>query len=274
MASGKEKGLLIDITRCMGCRGCQVACKQWNRLAAERFRFNPDLTGPSGLSPLTWTQVRFSEAASTPARPGWDFVKRQCLHCVEPACVAVCPVGAFVRTSAGPVVHNEKKCMGCRYCMLACPMEIPKFEWEKTGAVVRKCTLCHDRLSAGLPTACAQTCPTGATKFGARKALLAEAEARLKDRPDRYVRKIYGKNEVGGTAVLYLSDVPFERLGFRTDLGNLPLPTLTWNWLAKVPAIALVTAAGMAGLWWFTGRRVAVTKKEAETKDKGEDDDA
>lgn len=267
MPEANRKGLLIDTTLCIGCRGCQVACKQWNRLPAEKSRFNPTVTSPGALSATTWTHIAFSEVAATADRPAWDFVKRQCMHCDDPACVAVCPVGAFRRSRTGAVVHDESKCMGCRYCMLACPYDIPKFEWEKTAPLIKKCTLCYDRLVAGLAPSCSKTCPTGATKFGERDSLLAEAGRRLKARPARYIQKVYGDDEAGGSAVLYISDVSFDKLGFRSDLGIAPLPTYTWHWLTKVPGIAVGTTVALAGLWQVTKRRVELEKGESKDAD-------
>ncbi len=267
MTEAKRKGLLIDTTLCIGCRGCQVACKQWNGLPAQWTQFSPEMTSPESLSATTWTQIAFSEAAADASGPAWDFVKRQCMHCEDPACAAVCPVGAFKKTQTGAVVHDAKKCMGCRYCMLACPYDAAKFEWEKTAPLIKKCTLCYDRLLVGRPPACAQTCPTGATKFGDREALLAEAEQRLEARPQQYVQKIYGKDEAGGSAVLYLSDVPFDMLGFRSDLGIIPMPAYTWRWLSKVPGIAIGATLALTGLWQITKRRVELEKGKSEDPD-------
>ena len=264
----ERKGLLIDTTLCIGCRGCQVACKQWNRLPAEQTVFSPDMTSPGSLSAATWTHIDFSEVAANTAAPAWDFVKRQCMHCDDPACVAVCPVGAFVRTESGAVVHDEAKCMGCRYCMLACPYDVPKFEWEKTAPLVKKCTLCYDRIVAGLAPICSKTCPTGATKFGGRDALLAEAKERLEARPEKYAPGIYGDDEAGGSAVLYLSDIPFEQLGFRSDVGIIPLPAYTWQWLTKAPGITVGATVALAALWQITKRRVEL--EEGADSDTGD----
>jgi Fe-S-cluster-containing dehydrogenase component len=152
------------------------------------------------------------------------FIRQMCMHCDTPTCASVCPVGAVVKTSAGPVLYNEDKCMGCRYCMQACPFGVPRYQWDSALPRVRKCTLCNDRVAAGLATACATVCPTGATKFGDRDELIEEATARIRANPDKYVNHIYGVDEVGGTSVLLISDVPFESLGYRTNLSKEPLP--------------------------------------------------
>jgi formate dehydrogenase iron-sulfur subunit len=185
---------------------------------------------------------------------------RQMMHCESPTCASVCPVGALVKTAGGPVVYDGDKCMGCRYCMQACPFSIPTYEWDSALPRVRKCTLCNDRVAAGLPTACAAVCPTGATKFGDRDALIEEAEARIRANPDKYVNHIYGVEEVGGTSVLLLSDVPFETLGYRTSLSKEPLPLLTWNVLQKIPNLVTVGSVVMAE---FGGSQIDAPKFNA-----------
>ena len=145
------------------------------------------------------------------------------MHCVHPACVSACTVGALHRTDGGAVVVDTSKCIGCRYCQYACPFGVPQFEWENTLGVVRKCTSCVERLGAGESPACAAACPSGALKFGQRGNLLEEAHARLAAAADRYLPHVYGEDEIGGTNRLYLSDVSFESLGL-PSLGKLPAP--------------------------------------------------
>ena len=152
MTNPERKALLLDTTRCIGCGACSQACKERNRLP----RTSDDVLTDK-LSDRTFTVVN---------RQGSRFVRRLCMHCEVPSCVSACPVGAFRKTAAGPVVYDETRCMGCRYCMLACPFNVPKYEWGKTLPRVRKCDMCAERLAQGLATACATACPTGATKFG------------------------------------------------------------------------------------------------------------
>jgi formate dehydrogenase iron-sulfur subunit len=166
------------------------------------------------------------------------FVKRQCMHCVNPACVSACPVGALQKQENGAVTYDCKRCIGCRYCMVACPFGIPKFEWDQPLPRIRKCTMCADRQEMGLEPACAAACPTGALMFGNREELIAEAEARIQADPERYFPHIYGQKELGGTSWMYLSPVPFEELEFPT-LKTEPVTELS-------EAVATFGTAGVA----------------------------
>ena len=183
----------------------------------------------------------------------------------DPSCVSVCPVGAFTKTQAGPVTYNASKCMGCRYCMLACPFFVPKYEWNKTFPLVRKCDMCSDRVANGKQTACADACPTGATKFGDRDDLIAEAQQRIKANPGNYVHHIYGLNEVGGTSVLLLSSVPFEEFRFRTDQITEAMPNLTYRVLTHVPDVVTLGSVLLGGIWWISNRRVEVAEAEGNS---------
>jgi len=240
----KKKALLIDITLCIGCNACQAACKEVNNLSSDEEKT---------LSPTAYTALQEFDGV---------FVRRMCQHCEDPTCASVCPVGAFTKTPEGPVVYDVDKCIGCRYCMQACPFQVPRYEWSSTNPRVRKCVLCHERLKQGLPTACSEACPTGATKFGERDELIKEAYERINAEPDKYVHRIYGEHEVGGTSVLYLSSVPFENLGFNTQLQTTPLPQLTWNALSKIPGIVSVGGVMLFGIWWITNRREQVREYE------------
>lgn len=247
--STTKKALLIDLTLCVGCNACQTACKEANKL--------PDHEEQE-LSPTAYTALQEYDGV---------YVRRLCQHCDDPTCASVCPVGAFTKTPEGPVVYAEDKCIGCRYCMQACPFQVPRYEWASTYPRVQKCVMCHARLAQGLPTACSEACPTGATKFGDRDALLKEAYERLAAEPDKYVQKIYGEKEVGGTSVLYISSVPFENLGFRTTLQQSPLPQLTWNALSKIPGVVSVGGVMLFGIWWITNRREEVAEFERNHRD-------
>ncbi len=257
----RKRAILFDATLCVGCGACYEACKEKNALARTSTDFLRD-----NLSADTYTVVN---------RRAGRYVRRMCMHCDEPTCASVCPVGALTKTPAGPVTYEADKCMGCRYCMMACPFQVPQYEWDDSVTPrVRKCDLCADRVAAGLATACATVCPTGATKFGYRDELIDEARARVRDDPGRYVPHVYGVEEVGGTSVLMLSDVPFERLGYRTDLTKEPLPLLTWRVLEKLPKVVSVGGALMGGVWWITRRRQEVARAEAESKRSKEDSSA
>lgn len=262
--------VLVDITRCINCRSCMRACKQANNLPATA-----DLTADF---PGTWDAevLRFDQWTVVNPVTGCDDegievtrnVKTQCMQCLEPTCVSVCPVGAMTKSELGPVLYSADRCIGCRYCIMACPFDIPKFEWEGgMFAVIGKCQFCtHQRLAEGRRPACVESCPTGALKFGTREALLFEAQARIKTTPEKYVNHIYGENEAGGTAWLYLSDVPFANIGFKSNVETAPMPPLTWEVLSKIP----IMAGAMAGLFgtvaWSLNRREAAEKREAFDK--------
>lgn len=236
--------LLLDVTRCIGCGACSAACKEQNQLPPEV---------EATTTAYTWTTVE--------AR-GEAFVRRMCMHCLEPTCVSVCPVAAMRKTPEGPVVYEASRCIGCRYCVMACPFGVPKYQWDRAVPVVGKCVLCFSRVRQGQPTACASVCPTGATMFGERDALVREARARIAAEPDRYVDHIYGLEEAGGTSVLMLSSVPFADLGLPATLPGEPLPLLTWQALSKVPDVALIAATFLYGVHWITKRRAYVRRVE------------
>lgn len=233
-------GLLIDTTRCIGCGACSAACKEQNNLPLP---VEPETTA------YTWTTVDRRDGVN---------VRRLCFHCQEPTCVSVCPVGALRKTPEGPVVYDATRCIGCRYCIMACPFGVPKYQWDRAIPTVGKCVLCSDRVQYGRPTACAAVCPTGATLFGEREALVKEARLRIRQRPDRYVDHVYGVEEAGGTSVLMLSRVPFARLGLKTDLPRQPLPMLTWQVLSRIPDIVVLLGTFLYGIHWITHRRQEV----------------
>jgi formate dehydrogenase beta subunit len=241
--------MLYDSTKCVGCNACTNACREWNRTTDER-----DPTGlydaPTDLSGDTWTLIKLYQGQGEHA-----FVKRQCMHCLDPACVSACPVQALQKKDDGPVVYYADHCIGCRYCMVACPFNIPRFEWDEVIPRIVKCTLCRDRLFAGHGTACAEACPTGALIWGPRGELLAEAENRLMANPDRYINYIYGRDDAGGTLVLYLSHVPFEKLGL-PKLDSKPAPELSEAVATfGTPSALLAVAGALTGIYWSTKRQ-------------------
>ena len=166
--------------------------------------------------------------------------------------MSVCPVGALDKTASGPVIYRADRCIGCRYCMIACPFDIPKFEWNSgLTPVIGKCQFCaRQRIFEGRSPGCVEACPTGALKFGKRNDLLFEAHAALRSHPEKYVNHVYGENEAGGTSWLYISDVPFESLGFKKDLPKYPFPSLTWEVVSRIPyvVVALTAILGVLGL--------------------------
>jgi formate dehydrogenase iron-sulfur subunit len=245
----KSKAMLIDITKCIGCQQCEQVCKQVHRFPGEH---EPTLSATA----LTVIEER-----------GDKFVRRLCMHCQDPACASACPVGALKKTEAGPVIYDGKKCIGCRYCMLGCPYSVPRYEWSKLSPYVRKCDMCAERVIAGKPTACAEACPVQATIFGDRDELLIEARKRIRE-DAKYVDRIYGSEEVGGASIFFISDVPFEKLGFITAPQTQPLPVLSASALAEVPTVVMVGGSLLAGLYWITQRRQQVAAAEAAEHEK------
>ncbi len=245
-----KKAILYDATLCIGCKLCEQACAERNRNP-----YNDQIASEQVQSAHKFTVVLNSED---------KFMRRLCMNCLDPTCVSVCPVGALTKNPDGPVSYKEDRCIGCRYCVQACPFSVPKYEWESTFPRVRKCTMCDDRVAAGRMTACSEACPTGATKFGNRDELLAEAHQRIKDHPEQYVNYIYGETEVGGTSVLLLSSIPFEKFGYPTGLLNTPLPQLTFQVLSKIPDLVTLGGVLLGGVYWITHRREEVAESERE----------
>jgi formate dehydrogenase iron-sulfur subunit len=198
-----RKGLLIDTSLCIGCRGCQVACKQWNQRPGVKTKFEGTYENPIKLSSQTWQRVRFVEHESSGAVE-WLFMPDTCKHCSEASCMEVCPAGAINRTEVGTILLDGGLCIGCRNCVQACPFHVPGF--NKNIGVTEKCTFCIDRVNNGLKTACATVCPTGAINFGNREGLLEMARNRLNalKAVGKANAQIYGEKELGGLGVTYL----------------------------------------------------------------------
>lgn len=253
--AANQVGILVDTTKCIGCRLCQGACQQKNNLPALPEKIRANETYPAQLSATALTHVEFYKTGGSDAAPVFTGIKRQCMHCLEPACAAVCPVGAIVKTPLGPVTYDAEKCLGCRYCMAACPFNIPKFEWDSPNPRIAKCTMCADRIAQGQLPACVDACPTGALKFGTRQELVAEAQARIAANPDGYVPFIYGLSQVGGTSVLYLANVPFDEIGLNTNMPQAAMPELTLKVMEQVPGVAVGVALLMGGIAWWRGRK-------------------
>lgn len=258
----KQNAFLIDLTKCTGCRGCQVACKQWNQLEAEDTEFfsGEGYQNPPAISEYTFTRIKFRDYQKN-GENEFAFYKEMCMHCDDPACASVCPVGAFEKTAEGPVIYKADRCIGCRFCMIACPFGIPKYEWSKGLPLVKKCTGCYSRIKEGLEPACATACPTAIT-YGPRDEMVKIAEERFKNNQKKYIRKIYGLNEAGGTSVLYLTNLPFDELGFK-NVTQRPLPDYTWQALRFVPASFLAVGGALSAISWITHRRERMMKENA-----------
>jgi len=247
------KSVLVDLTRCIGCRGCQVACKEWNERDARKTTFNGNFTNPVKLSSDCYTNITFIETDQN-GDVAWNFIKNQCMHCREPACASACPVGALTKTAAGPVSYDFDKCIGCRYCMVACPFNIPKYEWDSTSPAVQKCTFCSERISDGMIPACIKTCPTGTMYYDEYDKIVAEAKMRLAKEPKKYVNHIYGLNEAGGTNWIYISDKPFDEMGFKKGIPNESLPNYTWSVLSSIPEKVVGIVVLLSAIVYFRGR--------------------
>ncbi|TSK08905.1 MAG: 4Fe-4S dicluster domain-containing protein [Geobacter sp.] len=262
---GKNKAFLIDMTKCTGCRGCQVACKQWNQLGAEKTEFftGEGYQNPPLMSEYTFTRIKFRDYEKN-GQNEFAFYKEMCMHCNEPACASVCPVGAFKKTKEGPVTYDADRCIGCRFCMVACPFGVPKYEWSKALPLVRKCTGCYSRVKEGLKPACATTCVSAIT-YGNREEMIKEANKRIAARPEKYLKKLYGAEEAGGTSVIYLTALPFDELGFK-PVTKRPLPSYTWQALRLVPGIFLTVGSSLSLLSWFNHRKERIAKEEEQRK--------
>jgi len=231
-AMNQAVGCLVDLTRCVGCRKCEEACNAVNALPPPPQPFDSIevLDHNRRPDPGAFTVVNRYITGKLDAnnRPEPTYVKIQCMHCVEPACASACIVGALTRSPEGAVIYDASKCIGCRYCMVACPFEIPAYEYhDPIMPRVRKCTFCYERIqkTGGLP-GCATICPVEAISFGPRQQLMEQARRRIKTNPGRYIDHIYGEHEAGGTRWLYLSAIDFHKIGF-IDVPSKPMPALT-----------------------------------------------
>ncbi len=264
-----RKGTLVDTTKCVGCRSCQVSCKSWNGLPAEKTELSaavPSLQQPAAVSGKTRTVVTFNEVPDDSAPGGlqYVFVKRQCMHCIDPACVSACPTTAMNVAADGAVTYDYDKCMGCRYCVWACPFGAPAAEWDGRASHINKCDQCFGRQFEEAPgmrngaettednqlafrekheqPSCVSQCPVGALEYGDRDELLEKAKDRIRQNPGKYVDHVYGEREAGGTGWLYLASVPFEELGMPPVMQE-SIPAKSHVALAAVPpAVSAVGA--------------------------------
>ena len=255
--TSKMKGILTDVTKCIGCERCVEACSRVNKMPPERpFRTSRG----DGLSGRRLTSV--VEVPGT-----GRTVRKQCLHCIDPTCKSACLVGAFTRRDDGPVEYDASECIGCRYCMIACPYSIPRYDWDNPLPYIRKCKMDEEcRVEGGMP-ACVSACPAGSTIFGNRDRLIEEAKKRIQDRPDLYLDHIYGEHELGGTCVLYITskDAPLnDVLGFPRDqelykkalavLKKGSVPALNDPWVKLTPIWAGVVFTSLWGIWLIRRR--------------------
>jgi Fe-S-cluster-containing dehydrogenase component len=234
-------GILYDSTRCAGCQTCEAACAEANGLAA------PTATIEAGVIRNT-DEVHRTVVNAFNSTKGEAYLKKQCMHCNEPACTAACLTQAMYKTKEGAVIWRGDKCMGCRYCMVSCPFDVPKFEYHSANPKIEKCNMCFDRTIEGKLPACVESCPAEALVFGARRDLIKEARKRIVENPDQYVDHIYGEHEAGGTGFLYLAAVPFDELGMNTSIQKESYPSLSKGFLYSVPTIFVLWPAILLGI--------------------------
>jgi Fe-S-cluster-containing dehydrogenase component len=260
-----RKGILVDTSLCIGhnCRRCEFACAKENHLPIpdkppedasvfdQRRRTHPDQFTVINRFP--------GRSEDLPV-----YAKKQCMHCDEPACASACLVGAFTKTPEGAVTYDASVCIGCRYCMVACPFDIPTYEYDSARHPrVRKCTFCFDsRLREGKAPACVEACPREVMTFGRREDLIKVARQKIARNPDRYVDHIYGEHEVGGTSWMYLAPVPFDSIGMRTDLGTSPYPERTRNYLSAAPLVMAIWPSFFLTLYLFNKRKDQIAAEE------------
>ena len=258
-------GLLYDASLCIGCKACVAACSEANNTA-------PDTRGdglhqaPTDLNVFTRNIIKLYKPTDGSSS---SYVKRQCMHCLDPACAAGCPFQALAKEKeSGIVTWTAEKCVGCRYCTITCPYSIPRFQWAGYNPVVTKCELCRHRLEKGLRPGCTSVCPTGAVIFGPRTVLLEEAKRRIKASPGRYYQeRVYGESDNGGTQSLYLSHVPFQKLGL-PELGVESVPAKTLRWQRRFYQYFALPAIAYAGLVQVIRKSVHGHEQEAHELEK------
>ena len=258
-------GVLQDLTRCNGCRTCELACAETNGLPLPEDEDEEILDAT--VRPTSQTQWSVVNCFKTSA--GDVYVKKQCMHCNTPACTSACLTKALFKTEEGAVIWREDKCMGCRFCMVSCPFDIPKFEYNSANPRIQKCRMCWERQREAKLPACVEQCPKQALSFGKRSGLLEIARERIYQNPGEYVSHIYGEREAGGTAWMYISPVPFEELGFRTDLDETAYPEYSRNFLTAVPIVLIMWPAFLLALRQATAPAPDETLQSDPTQTKG-----
>jgi len=269
-----EVAKLIDTTRCIGCKACQVACMEWNDVRDEMGSVNGTYNNPTDLTANSWTVMRFYEKENANKFDfEWLIRKDGCMHCADPGCLRACPSpGAIVQYANGIVDFHEENCIGCGYCITGCPFNVPRI--SKKDGKAYKCTLCSDRVAVNLEPACVKTCPTGAIMFGSKQDMIAQAETRTAELKGRgYANAgLYDPQGVGGTHVMYVlkhADQPGE-VGLPADPAINPLVHL-WKGVAKPLATATMALVGLAGLFHYITKGPNEVSKETEKELEKED---
>ncbi len=262
-----EVAKLIDISKCIGCKACQVACMEWNDLRDEVGTNIGVYDNPVNLTPQSWTVMRFFEVEPEAGKLEWLIRKDGCMHCEDPGCLKACPApGAIVKYSNGIVDFISEHCIGCGYCVKGCPFDIPRISGKDNKAY--KCTLCSDRVTVGLEPACVKTCPTGAITFGPKDVMVAEGEQRAVELKERGFKNagLYNPAGVGGTHVMYVlkhADRP-ELTGLPKDPTISPLVSL-WKGMAKPLAVAGMIGAAVVGFFHYI--KVGPIEDKADEKE-------
>ncbi|MCP4112098.1 MAG: 4Fe-4S dicluster domain-containing protein [Desulfobacteraceae bacterium] len=259
-------GVLHDISRCVGCRSCEAACNKVNNIPPpdQPFTDLSVLDKKRRTTPEAYTVVnKYIPEAESDEKKAPLFRKIQCNHCLEPGCASACFVRAFKKTEHGPVTYDPSVCVGCRYCMVACPFNIPTYEYDEAFSPrVVKCTMCYPRVVKGQVPGCVESCPKEALTWGKRDDLLKIARNRIQKYSDRYIDHIYGEHEMGGTSWLYISNVPFSEVGMNEDMGVTAAPQLTSGALAGVPIVVGLWPVLLTGIYAMTKRKEKVAKEE------------
>jgi len=259
VAAPNAYGVLVDTTLCAGCRNCEVVCAETNRLPVPDIDDESAFEAERTTSETQWTVVNRYETDA-----GEVFRKSQCMHCIQPACASACLTKAMVKTDEGPVIWREDKCMGCRYCMISCPFDAPKFEYHSAVPKIQKCVMCWDRIREGGQPACVENCPGEALTFGKRSELIREARRRIHTAPDDYHDHIYGEHEAAGSGFLYIGSVPPEQLGLRTNVRTDSYPELTKSFLYSVPVILTLWPALLLALSRATRKEEEIAERQIE----------
>ena len=266
-------GVLVDLSRCVGCRSCEAACNREQKLPAPEKPFNDfsvfDEMHHGQKRRTDETRYTIVNRYDIPGREHPLFRKIQCNHCLEPACLTSCFVNAYTKTPEGAVIYDSSVCVGCRTCMVACPFYIPTFRYSSAFKPrIMKCVFCHDtRLTKGLPPACVEACPQEALTFGRRTDLVAAGKQRIRENPGNYVDHLYGEHEAGGTSWMYLSPAPFEQVGIDTTVPKEPILNYVKDFLSIVPMVLTIWPALFAGFHLLATRK---DKMAEQKKNEGE----
>jgi len=252
-------GVLVDTTKCINCKLCEIGWAEINGLET------PDHSKEAISVYRPTTDKAYTVVNKYKTKKGKKLsVKIQCMHCLSAGCQSACPVGAFHKEDEGAVTWHEN-CFGCRYCMVACPFDIPKFEYDTPAPEIKKCTFCFDqKLSKGETPACVSACPTDTLKFGKRSELIEHARKLIEANPDQYVDHIFGEKEVGGTSWMYLSSVPFDEIGFKTDMGEKAIPEYSKPFMDTVHVIDFVAPPLLLGMGYLAKKKHDKSHKKTE----------